>query len=115
MPRKRTRTTERAKFSSEDPQSAIDDVKAGMSQREAGKKHSIPRATLQRYLLCAEGEGRQKSKLGRTAIFTNDEEAKLCEYVLDCSRIFHGLNLIKTRELAYSYAVNLHRDNIPKT
>lgn len=113
MPRNYKRKTEQSSFSSESLLSAITDMKDGLSRREAAVKYGIPRTTLLRYSRC-DGEV-QKCSLGRKAVFSMEEESKLLSYVLDCSKMFHGLSLTRTRELAYTYAINLKKANIPET
>ena len=37
------------------------------------------------------------------------------KYIIDCSQMFHSLFLQKTREVAYSYAINMHKESISKS
>lgn len=76
------------------------------------KEYGISRATLLRYINLDDSNS-SKKYLGRKAVFTPSEEKDLAKYILDCSKMFHGLSLIKTRELAFTYAVNLKKE-VPK-
>jgi len=113
MSRNYQRKSERSKFTETQLQSALDDIKTGLSQLESAPKYGIFRTTLLRY--AAQGGEIKKSALGRKAVLTAEEESKLAQYIIDCSKKIHGLGLQITRELAYSYAINLQKETIPES
>ena len=43
-------------------------------------------------------------------VFTLDEERDLAEYVITCSKMFHGHSIKSTRKLAWEYAKQNHKD-----
>lgn len=113
MPRNYQRKTERGCYSANVLENALDDIKVkGKSKSAVSKEYGISRATLLRYINLDDSNG-SKKYLGRKAVFTPSEEKDLAKYILDCSKMFYGLSLIKTRELAFTYAVNLKKE-IPK-
>lgn len=106
MPRAYKRKTNVAAYTTDMINSARHEVNVKKrSVREVSKSLGLSRTTLMRYL----ADGSDVKSLGRKGIFSAKEEELLCDYIKDCSKMFHGLNVNKTRELAYSYAINLQK------
>uniref|UniRef100_A0A2A4JLU0 DDE-1 domain-containing protein n=1 Tax=Heliothis virescens TaxID=7102 RepID=A0A2A4JLU0_HELVI len=64
-------------------------------------KYGIPRATLQRHLK----SGSSKKKLGRfTAIFSEEQEKELLDYVFEMDSVFYGLTKEEFLLLVFQYA-----------
>lgn len=112
MPRHYVRKTGAASYTTELLNTARQEVRVNKrSISEVSLNLGISRTTLTRYLK-SNDDRLERKKLGTKTIFTPTEEQLLCQYILDCSKMFHGLTITKARELAYNYAVNLGR-NVP--
>lgn len=104
MPRNYQRKTTASTYTTELINTARHEVRNNnKSVSEVSRAMGIKRSSLIRYLKSDENS----KTLGRKTLFTTQEETVLCRYILDCSKMFHGLSITKTRELAYGYAINL--------
>lgn len=77
------------------------------SARKAAAKYGVARSTLLDYLR-RDRNTNQGFKLATYTIrqvLTSEMEKNLAEYLLQCSRMFHGLSTTITKRLAYEYAV----------
>lgn len=103
MVRNYKRKTNRAEVSLDSYKKAADDVvKQKMSLRKAVEIHKINFMSLQRFIK----RGKDQAGYVRPRqIFSDDLEAKLKEYIINCSRIYYGLTGREVRLLAYEYAV----------
>lgn len=77
--------------------------------RETAKKWNIPKTSLARYVLNRDklpgADNKYKSKHTSMQIFTIQEENHLMEYVLTMSKMHYGLSKIKTRQIAFQFAL----------
>lgn len=121
MPRNPVRKTENASFSSEKLQEAVTEVVRGKrSVRDVAMSYGINRATLGRYVkeqisLGEDAGPVMKKKSGGKQIFTAKEEGQLSEYIKTSAKMFHGLSTLSARKLAFSFAMNLGKSNIPSS
>ena len=111
MPRHYQRTTTASAYTTELINTARHEVRVNKkSVSEVSRMLGISRTSLIRYLKT----DNESKTLGRNTVFTKEDEKVLCQYILDCSKMFYGLSLQKSRELAYKYAVNLKK-NVPSS
>ena len=111
MPRHYQRATTASAYTTELINTARHEVRVNKkSVSEVSRMLGISRTSLIRYLKT----DNESNTLGRNTVFTKEEEKVLCQYILDCSKMFYGLSLQKSRELAYKYAVNLKK-NVPSS
>lgn len=82
---------------------ALELVKNGKSFRAAAKEKNLAYPTLQRYWskITDERVARYTPNYQWKRIFTDQQEATLAKYLIDCSKMFYGLTLQDTRRLAY--------------
>ncbi|KAJ8983067.1 hypothetical protein NQ317_007109 [Molorchus minor] len=104
MPRKYQRKTEKGKWTAEQLRNAITEISNGCSIRSAGKEHGIPESTIRKKLKLSEEERYQPMCLGGVVTFTMRQEQELADHVIKLAKMFHGLNPIQLRKLAYQYA-----------
>lgn len=102
MPRNYKRSTNKAAWSVNELNQAIDQLKSGrMSLRQASRSYGIPKTTLQK---------RSKSNIisnpnmGRKTIFTAEQENDLVDHIITLSKLFHGISVIELRRMVYEYA-----------
>lgn len=103
MVRNYKRKTNRAEVDLDRYKMAADEVnKQKMSLRKAAEKHKINFMSLQRFIK----RGTEQAGYVRPRqIFSDEQEAKLEEYIVNCSRIYWGLTTREVRLLAYEYVV----------
>lgn len=106
MPRNRIRTTDKAKWTSEQIQQAMKAVNEGTSIRKASKQYGIPFSTLQERLKSGIVDA---PTLGRKCDFPPNHEQELAEHVKMLSKVFYGMTTVQLRRTAYEYAT---RNNI---
>jgi transposase len=112
-------TTERNKINEEDVKTAISEVVAKtLSLRAAASKYNIHVSTLQHRVAKFKSDAdnpavlhdnakKFSSKYTVAQVFTNDQENKLAEYLINCSKMHYGLTMKQTMVLAYEYAEHL--------
>lgn len=90
---------------------AIDDViKGRLSFRKAALKYNIKTSTLQsrvRKFKAGNGDKPSRvyhSKFTSLQVFSLEEEARLNDYLTNCSKMHYGLTEVEIRKLAYKYA-----------
>lgn len=114
MPRNRQRKTQIGLTTEGDMKLAVMDVlNGGLSAKAAAARYNIPRTTFRRYLrkcrdlninleepvfpkMCPNYNVRK--------IFTDEEEAELVKYLIQCSKLHHGLPPSAAKKLAYDMA-----------
>ena len=94
----------RGNYSAETISLALSAVQNGSSVRKAAKDYGIHHLTLLRY---QQRDSVGLVKPGVSTVFTRDEEKRFVQHIIDCANTFHGLSLIKTKEMAYSYAMEI--------
>lgn len=84
-----------------------DVVDNGMSVRKAGKVHGISKSSLDRYTKKYQSDpsARLEPNYQQSLVFDKEEEQKLSEYLVACSKMFHGLTTHQTREIAFQMAL----------
>ncbi|XP_055918932.1 uncharacterized protein LOC129950976 [Eupeodes corollae] len=84
------------------------------SLRNAAKEFNLCHVSLSRHL--------KKKKNGKTLsvgyvkprlVFQEEEEAKISEYLVNCSNIYFGLLPLEVRKLAYQCAIVIKAKNLP--
>jgi hypothetical protein len=91
---------------------AIEEVSKGSKIKTTADKYEIPRSSLQRYLK-QDSIKDSSHRFITSQIFTDEEEQKLSNYMIVCSKHNYGLTKIQARKLAYDYAVARKTTNIP--
>lgn len=91
---------------------AIEEVSKGSKVKAAADKYQIPRSSLQRYLK-QDSVKDSSHRFITSQIFTDEEEKKLSNYMITCSKHNYGLTKIQARKLAYDYAVAIKKTTIP--
>lgn len=109
MPRKRDRTTSKASWTVEMLERAIQTLrKGGKSVFKVAKETGIPYSTLKkRYKLAKAGNDTYNCppKLGRHAVFNDDQEKKLADHLRTMSNMYYGLTKSQFRKICYDLAV----------
>ena len=113
MVRKYIKKTNRGNFSQATLRDALNAVKNGKKVREAAREYGLSHATILRYKKNESDPTIQHP--GANPVFSNDEERKLSKHISECADMYHGLSLKQSRELAFQYAVELGKTNIPKS
>ncbi|KAI4826997.1 hypothetical protein KUCAC02_030425 [Chaenocephalus aceratus] len=108
MPRKYKRKTDRVSTPLEELERAVKEVQPGKTIRQVGKEMKICRMTIKRYM--------DKKKIGevtkpgyeRTAVakrvFNENMEKELADHIKTLAAMFHGIGVMKCRELAFEFA-----------
>lgn len=111
MVRNYVKSTNRGSFPPESLAAALLAVQTGSKVREAARQHGINHSTLLRYVKKSSITNNpiKPQKPGTKPVFTAEEEMKLVEHIVECANTFHGLSRKKTKELAYTYAVELNK------
>lgn len=91
---------------------AIEEVSKGSKIKTTADKYQIPRSSLQRYLK-QDSIKDSSHRFITSQIFTDEEEQKLADYFIVCSKYHYGLTKIEARKLAYDYATAIKKTNIP--
>lgn len=90
----------------------------GLSTKAAAERYDIPRTTLRRYIRkCRDADinwnepafPRMRPNYQCRKIFSDEEESELCEYLIICGKLHHGLPPKAARKLAYDLAVANHK------
>lgn len=68
------------KYTKEDLQNSLREVSEGSSIYAASKKHNVPETTLR-----DRHRGVSSDKLGRKALFENETEKKLSDWIIECA------------------------------
>uniref|UniRef100_H2YBW1 DDE-1 domain-containing protein n=1 Tax=Ciona savignyi TaxID=51511 RepID=H2YBW1_CIOSA len=79
------------------------------SVRSSALQHNVNRTTLSRYVKDAKSTG-----LNDPDVFQDFEEEELASYIIQCSKMFHGLTRIDCRRLAFQYAQS-NKKKIPSS
>jgi transposase len=103
MPRTRQRKTKKKKasWSKEILESAIKAVQDGKPIRSVSKSFNIPFSTLQEQISKDKTEG---PKLGRSAVFTEEQEEGIANHAQLLGRLFHGLTPVQLHRIAFEFA-----------
>ena len=96
-----------ANVSHDDMLLAVQDVEVGVSLRKAAAKHSVSKSVLGRYVAkhSANPDARLQPNYQHSLVFTAEEENVLSEYLIQCSKMFHGVTPKQAREIAYQMAL----------
>ena len=98
MPRKYIRKTE-AKYKLEDLQKAVEDVKTKkLSIGKAAETYSVPKTTIFDHL---KKPVIKQPRIGRKLLFSDQQELELVDNIIKCSKLFYGLTITKTRQIAF--------------
>lgn len=103
MPRNRLRRTEKAKWTAEDLQKAVNAVNDGQSVKSVSKMCNIPRTTL-RDRLKDNRPKLEKPALGRKPLFSEEQEKEIRDHLLLLSNMFYGFSFVELRRLAFALA-----------
>ena len=103
MPKVRVRTTEKASWSSNNLENALQLINSGSSIRNAAKTIGIPFSSLQKRVRKGSILG---PHLGRYTVFSPDAEAELADLVKKMANIFYGCTANQIRRVAFEYAEN---------
>ena len=103
------RKTNRASYTQEAMQEALNAITSGqLSKRKASKQYGIPRPTLIKRLKNVE---HQPTSLGRfRPVFDSAFDRELVDYALEMQRRCYGLSVVDLRRLAFQLA---EKNNIP--
>jgi hypothetical protein len=100
MPRNGQRKTRKASWSKEILESTIKAVQDGKSIRSVSKSFNIPFSILQQRISKGKTEG---LKLGRSAVFTEEQEA-ITNHAKLFASLFHGLSPVLLPRIAFEFA-----------
>ena len=89
------------------------------STRCVDKDLGLSRATLARYVADSrkseDGPEISYKKIQVSPlVFTLDEEQILVDYIIRCSKMFHGRSVVATRKLAWEYAKQTNKNYSPR-
>uniref|UniRef100_T1HHK2 HTH psq-type domain-containing protein n=1 Tax=Rhodnius prolixus TaxID=13249 RepID=T1HHK2_RHOPR len=71
---------------------AISAVKRGIAIREAGREYGIPEATIRKRMKLGDAEESTKGpNMGKSPIFSEQQEKELSEHVLNLAKMFYGM------------------------
>ena len=115
MPRKRP-PKEKGDYGNDLIKYCVDQVLGGKSAREVADSvdNKLSHATISRHVkLKRDGKDITKRITPGARVFTPAEEEELAVYLKRSSKMFCGLTLKATRQLAYKFALNLMKCNIP--
>uniref|UniRef100_T1ICM1 HTH psq-type domain-containing protein n=1 Tax=Rhodnius prolixus TaxID=13249 RepID=T1ICM1_RHOPR len=105
MPRKYQRKTNIGNWTADQLLQAISAVKRGIAIREAGREYGIPEATIRKRMKLGDAEESTKGpNMGKSPIFSEQQEKELSEHVLNLAKMFYGMTSIQFRKLAFAYA-----------
>lgn len=115
MPFQWKKKTNRVPASPERMEQAVKEVVQGCKLRTTATKYNIDKMTLRRYVIKFKEEGNTKfsPNFKHSQIFNTLEEKCLSNYLLQAARMNYGLTSRETRKLAYMYAVENKKENIP--
>ncbi|KAK4880912.1 hypothetical protein RN001_004231 [Aquatica leii] len=110
MVRNRVRKSNKGSFLENDMRAALDLVNQGRSIRQAAKLKNVNFVTLSRYVkkrTVNEGDTnlRYVPRYNVREVFTLEEENKLKEYLITCSKMFYGRPVAECKKVAYEMAV----------
>lgn len=77
------------------------DLVDGVLVRTAAKETGVKRTTLQRYLAYQAGKTNPITYISKCAVwadFTKEEEDELVQYLLQCSKMHHGLSRTEVKK-----------------
>lgn len=103
MPKVRVRTTEKASWSSNNLENALQLINSGSSIRNAAKTMGIPFSSLQKRVKKGSTLG---PHLGRYTVFSLDTESELANLVKKMANVFYGCTASQIRRVAFDYAEN---------
>lgn len=104
MPKKRSRKTQKAAWTSETLAKALRLMANGTSMRKAANETGIPFSTLQ---IRNQKNLFKNPSLGRKTVFSGEVEKEIADLVKKMAKIFYGCTAIQVRKLAYEYAESL--------
>ncbi|XP_038213346.1 uncharacterized protein LOC119833422 [Zerene cesonia] len=105
MSKVRVRTTEKASWSSDSLNKAIQLIDGGSSIRNAAKVMGIPFSSLQKSI---KKGSTLAPHLGRFTVFSREEDAELANLVKKIANIFYGCTVNQIRRVAFEYAEKLN-------
>lgn len=90
-----------------------------LSIREAATTHEMSRSVLHRHVTDAKLKGIENIKtfqpnFDNRRVFTKEQEAMLCDYIITASKHQHGLTTVMARQFAFEYAKRVNA-NFPKS
>lgn len=101
MPREYVRKTQRAKWTEEQLNKALDSIRGGRKIREVARAFEIHEATLRTRMKMGNKEG---PKLGRKPIFSYEQEKELENHILAMAKLFYGISCLQLRRIAFEFA-----------
>lgn len=115
MPFQWKKKTNRVPASPERMEKAVKEVVQGCKLRTTATKYNIDKMTLRRYVVKFKEKGNTNfsPNFKHSQIFNSLEEKRMSKYLLDAARMNYGLTSKETRKLAYMYAVENKKENIP--
>lgn len=107
------RKTQKAEWTAETMRAALNFVRNGGSIREAGRRFNIPESSIRkRKKVLDDGLEVVGPQMGRSSVFSREQETELKTHILKLAKLFHGMTKNQLRKLAFSYAeVNNIRHN----
>lgn len=102
MPRKYIRKTNKASWTSEQLNKAVQAIHNGRSVRNVSNTFSIPRSTLQ---LRLKNKDMSDPRLGRNPVFTKECEEELAYHVKKLAKLFYGITPKEIKACAHTFAV----------
>jgi hypothetical protein len=105
MVRHYKRKTDRASWTMEAMEAAVEAVRNGMGRRTAAGAYQVPRSTLRRYV---DGDNKKKpgdnnSVLGRPTVLSKQQEEELVEHIIQFERRGFPMTVVDIRILAFGY------------
>lgn len=99
--RNRKRNTDRAKWTENDLQNAIEANVEGKSLREAARLFNIPVTTLHDRIKTGNSNS---PSLGRNPVFSKHQEEEIAKHVISMAKAFYGISPAGLRKIAFEYA-----------
>lgn len=101
MVRRHVRTTEKAKWTSEQLKAAITAIQNGRAIREVAKSFGIPRSTIQKRM---KTNNTGAPSMGRHSVFDGEQEKTLADHAIYLSKLFYGISRNEIKNCAYHFA-----------
>lgn len=101
MPRQYKRISNKASWTEENLNAALNAIAKGGSIRQVSLRFSIAKSTLQDRL---KNKNTTRAVLGRKAVFSVEQEKELVAEIINLSKIFYGLSSNEIKQCAFTYA-----------
>ncbi|KAL1509724.1 hypothetical protein ABEB36_004419 [Hypothenemus hampei] len=102
MPRNYIRKTNKNSWTQENMRNAINAIlKENKSIRKVGREYGIPESTIRKRI---NQKQTQPGNLGRNAVFSQEQEAELVEYIINMSQTYFGITQMQLRKIAFDFA-----------